>query len=101
MIQATFGRTMNGAHEKLTFGQVVAVVLLLAPPFVSYFFDTGPSRWLIDFQESLIGGHFPTLTFLALLFLEFLFIGIVGLTVRALTGRTIVQIFTGQTTNDE
>jgi hypothetical protein len=80
--------------KPLTPLQWVAVVLLAGPPLVLVIFNVGPGRWINMTQDSVIGGHSLSLSFLAVLLLEFMLIGVVGLAVRWLTGRTLVELFT-------
>jgi hypothetical protein len=79
--------------KPLTPLQWVAVILLAAPPLVLVIFNIGPGRWINTAQDSVIGGHSLSLGFLAVLLMEFILIGVVGLTVRWITGRTLVELF--------
>jgi hypothetical protein len=80
--------------KTLTPLQWLAVALLAGPPLVLVIFNVGPGRWINRAQDSVIGGHSISLSFLAVLSLEFLLIAIVAKAVRWLTGRTIVELFT-------
>jgi hypothetical protein len=51
-------------------------------------------------QDAVIGGHSLSLSFLAVLLLEFALIGIVAIAVRWLTGQTLVQLFTKRKSDD-
>jgi hypothetical protein len=88
------------SKPRLTPLQLVAVVLLAGPPLTLVFCDIGPGRWMNAAQDSVIGGHSFSLSFLAVLFLEFALIGIVAIAVRWLTGRTLVQLFTKRRSDD-
>jgi hypothetical protein len=79
---------------KLTPKQRVAAILLAAPPLVLVIGNIGPGRWINAAQDAVIGGHSLSLSFLGVLLMEFILIGIVAIVVRWLTGRTIVQLFT-------
>ena len=70
------------------------VLILAGPPVASVIFNVGPGRWANAVQDIVIGGHFYTLSVLAVIFMEFWLIGIVGKIVRRLTGRTLVELFT-------
>jgi hypothetical protein len=78
----------------------IAAALLSGLPLVSVLFDLGPGRWLNTAQDAVIGGHYYELSFLAVLLLEFGFIWIVAITVRLLTGRTLVELFTRKKSDD-
>lgn len=82
--------------KSLTPLQWAMVILLAGPPLALVIFNIGPGRWVNTVQDSVIGGHSPDLSFLAVLLLEFILIGIVGLAVRWLTGRTLVELFTNK-----
>jgi len=81
------------SNPRLTSLQWVAVVLLAGPPLTLVFCNVGPGRWMNAAQDAVIDGHSLSLSFLAVLFLEFALIGIVAAAVRWLTGRTLVQLF--------
>ena len=74
--------------------QWVAVASLAGPPLVLVIFNIGPGRWINAAQDSVIGRHSLSLSFLAVLMLEFMLIGAAGIVVRWLTGRTLVALFT-------
>ena len=80
--------------QSLTLSQWVAVVLLAGPPLVSVLCDVGPGRWVNAGQDAVIGRHSYSLSVLAVLLLEFGLIWVVAITVRRLTGRTLVELFT-------
>jgi hypothetical protein len=80
--------------QSLTLPQWVAVVLLAGPPLVSVFCDVGPGRLVNAGQDAVIGGHFYSLSVLAVLLLELGLIWFFAITVRRLTGRTLVELFT-------
>lgn len=82
------------ANKPLTPLQWVAVALLAGPPLILVLFNIGPGRWINSAQDSVIGGHSVSLSFLAVLLLEVILIGVLGLVVRGLTGRTLVELFT-------
>jgi len=84
----------------LTPSQWVAVILLAAPPLVSVLCDVGPGRWVNAAQDAVIGGHSYSLSVLAVLLLEFGLIWIVAITMRRLTGRTLVELFTKKKSHD-
>lgn len=82
------------SQPRLTPLQLVAVALLAGPPLILVLCNIGPGRWVNEMQDSVLGGHSLSLSVLAVLFLEFVLIGILAATVRLLTGRTLVQLFT-------
>jgi hypothetical protein len=88
------------SKPRLTSLQWVAVVLLAGPPLILVFCDVGPGRWVNAAQDAVIGGHSLSLSFLAVLSLEFALIGIIAVAVRWLTGRTLVQLFTKLKSDD-
>jgi hypothetical protein len=88
------------SKPRLTPLQWVAVVLLAGPPLTLVFCDVGPGHWLNAAQDAVIGGHSFSLSFLAVLLLEFALIGIVAVAVRWLTGRTLVQLFIKRKSDD-
>jgi hypothetical protein len=84
----------------LTLKQWVAVVLLAGPPLVLVICNIGPGRWINAAQDAVIGRHSLSLSFLAVLGLEFALLGIVAVAVRWITGRTLVELFTKKKSDD-
>ena len=80
--------------SSLTPAQWALVVILAGPPLALVIFNCGPGRWINEFQNSIIGGHSLSLSCLFVLLLESLLIGVIGLAVRWLTGRTLVELLT-------
>ena len=72
---------------------VIAAILLGGPPVVSVLFNIGPGYWANTMQDRILGGHSMKISVLAVLFLEFACLWIVGGGVKLVTGRTIVQLF--------
>jgi hypothetical protein len=86
--------------QSLTPKQWIAVALLAGPPLVLVIGNFGPGRWMNEAQDAVIGCHSLSLSVLAVLFLEFVLIGVVAIFVRRITGRTIVEVFTKKTSDD-
>ena len=85
---------------RLTPSQWVAVVLLAGAPLILVLCDIGPGRWMNAGQDAVIGRHSFSLSFLAVLLLEFALIWIVAVAVRWFTGRTLVDRLTRRKSND-
>jgi hypothetical protein len=91
---------MKPKNPRLTVGQLVVVVLLAGPPLVLVLFNVGPGRWMNAVQDAVIGGHSLELSILAVLILESVLLWVVGVGVRWLTGRTVVELFTRKKSDD-
>ena len=73
----------------------VLVVLLASPPIILVFLNMGPGRWANGIQDLVIGGHSFSLSFLAVLSVEFVLLAVVARLVLLLTGgRTLADLFT-------
>ena len=72
------------------------IVLLTGFPVVSVIGEIGPSRWTNELQDALLGGHSGKLSVLAVMFLEFAFLGIVGRAARLITGRPVIRCVRGK-----
>lgn len=79
----------------LTLLQWLVVLILAAPPVLLALLNVGLGRWANASQDSVIGGHSPAISILAVLLLEFACLWLVAVAVRRITGRTIVELFRG------
>lgn len=89
---------MKEAPQKLTTNQkLMCVALALAfvvPAYVMVERQIGPGRWIIEMQDRFLGGHYTGKSMLLLTITEIICLGIVGIVVRRITGRTLVDILT-------
>ncbi len=89
---------MNEVPQKLTTNQkLMCVALALAfvvPAYVMVERQIGPGRWIIEMQDRFLGGHYNGKSMLLLTMAEIICLGIVGIVVRRITGRTLVDILT-------
>jgi hypothetical protein len=74
---------------------LVRAVVLGGPAIAMVELQVGPGRWLVGFQNRLLGMHFPVSSMAALMLGEILALAVIlvpiGVIVRKVTGKTIVS----------
>src|SRR5262245_10921125 len=92
---------MNHAETPLSGRQVLATIIVAilfgVPAVIMVELEIGPGRWIIEVQDRLLGYHLMVTSVVLVMFLELMCVLIplflLGVTVRVITGRTLVELF--------